>query len=164
MDSLTSLSTKLGRELLKRHYMLALAESCTGGMASSIITEIAGSSAWFDCGFVTYSNEAKQKMLGVSATTLQKYGAVSEETALEMALSAINHSQANIAGSITGIAGPSGGSEDKPVGTICFAWALKGGKTVTETHHFSGHRHGNRQLAVTTLLKGLLTMIDSKLT
>lgn len=160
MDSVTTLSIALGHALQKHRYVLTLAESCTGGLASSIITEIAGSSAWFDCGFVTYSNEAKQKMLGVSAATLEKYGAVSEETAMEMALGAINHSQASIAGSITGIAGPSGGSTSKPVGTVCFAWILKGEKPVTATHHFNDNRNGNRKQATITLINGLLNLIN----
>ena len=161
MDSLTRLSSTLGQTLLKHQYMLTLAESCTGGMASSIITEIAGSSEWFDCGFVTYSNVAKQKMLGVSATTIEQYGAVSEETALEMALGAIKQSQANIAGSITGIAGPSGGTTSKPVGTVCFAWILQGKDAITTTHHFTHDRQGNRQQATLTLFKGLLDLIQN---
>lgn len=160
MDSLATLSTTLGIALIKYEYMLSLAESCTGGMASSVITEIAGSSAWFDCGFVTYSNAAKQKMLGVSATTIEQYGAVSEQTALEMALGAINHSQANIAGSITGIAGPSGGAINKPVGTVCFAWIIQGREAITATHHFNHDRQGNRQQATLTLLNGLINLIN----
>jgi nicotinamide-nucleotide amidase len=159
MDSLVTLSTRLGEALLKHEYMLSLAESCTGGMASSVITEIAGSSAWFDCGFVTYSNAAKQQMLGVSAATIEQYGAVSEETALEMAFGAINHSQANIAGSITGIAGPSGGTVNKPVGTVCFAWIMQGKEAITATHHFKHDRQGNRQQATLTLLNGLIDLI-----
>ncbi len=161
MDSLVTLSTRLGEALLKHEYMLSLAESCTGGMASAIITEIAGSSAWFDCGFVTYSNIAKQKMLGVSTATIEQYGAVSEETALEMALGAIKQSQANIAGSITGIAGPSGGTTSKPVGTVCFAWVLRGKDAITKTHHFNRDRQGNRQQATLILFKGLLELIES---
>lgn len=160
MDSLTTLSTTLGQVLLRHQYMLTLAESCTGGMASSAITEIAGSSAWFDCGFVTYSNEAKQKMLGVSAATIEQHGAVSEETAIEMAIGAINHSQANIAASITGIAGPSGGTATKPVGTVCFAWILQGREAITATHHFNHNRQGNRQQATLTLLTGLIDLIN----
>ena len=160
MDPLVTLSARLGEALLKHEYILSLAESCTGGMASSLITEIAGSSAWFDCGFVTYSNAAKQKMLGVSTQTLEQYGAVSEETALEMALGAINHSQANIAGSITGIAGPSGGTINKPVGTVCFAWIIQGKEAKTATHHFNDGRHGNRQQATLTLLNGLIDLIN----
>lgn len=160
MDSLVTLSTRLGEALLKHEHILTLAESCTGGMASSVITEIAGSSAWFDCGFVTYSNEAKHKMLGVSAATIEQYGAVSEETALEMALGAINHSNANIAGSITGIAGPSGGTINKPVGTVCFAWIIQGKEAITATHHFNDDRQGNRQQATLTLLNGLIDLIN----
>jgi len=123
MANLTTLATELGA-LLKAHgYMLALAESCTGGMVAEVITSVAGSSAWFDRGFVTYSNQAKIDMLGVSEQTLENLGAVSEQVAVEMAFGALKHSQAHIAGSITGIAGPDGGTADKPVGTVCFAWA-----------------------------------------
>lgn len=161
MDTLLTLSTKLGEALLKHESILSLAESCTGGMVSSVITEIAGSSAWFDCGFVTYSNAAKQKMLGVSAATIEQYGAVSEQTALEMAMGAINHSQANIAGSITGIAGPSGGTINKPVGTVCFAWIMQGKEAITATHHFKHDRQGNRQQATLTLLNGLIDLINN---
>ncbi|MFV1922014.1 MAG: CinA family protein [Methylotenera sp.] len=161
MDSLATLSSRLGEALLKHEYMLSLAESCTGGMASSFITEIAGSSAWFDCGFVTYSNAAKQKMLGVSAATIEQYGAVSEQTALEMAMGAINHSQANIAGSITGIAGPSGGTINKPVGTVCFAWIIQSKEAITATHYFTQDRQGNRQQATLTLFNGLLDLINN---
>ena len=161
MDTLLTLSTKLGEALLKHESILSLAESCTGGMVSSVITEIAGSSAWFDCGFVTYSNAAKQKMLGVSAATIEQYGAVSEQTALEMAMGAINHSQANIAGSITGIAGPSGGTINKPVGTVCFAWVMQGKEAITATHHFKHDRQGNRQQATLTLLNGLIDLINN---
>ncbi|MCL4163702.1 UNVERIFIED_CONTAM: hypothetical protein GTU68_050606, partial [Idotea baltica] len=102
--------------------MLALAESCTGGLASAAITDVAGSSNWFDRGFITYSNAAKESMLSVQTNTLETFGAVSVETALEMALGALANSNATIAASITGIAGPSGGSKEKPIGTVCFAW------------------------------------------
>jgi nicotinamide-nucleotide amidase len=161
MDSLTNLTKELGQTLQKRGYMLALAESCTGGMASATITDIAGSSAWFDRGFVTYSNAAKQDMLEVSAATLEKYGAVSEEAAQEMAVGALKHSLAYITGSITGIAGPTGGSATKPVGMVCFAWATEDGRSITSTEYFTGNRQEIRQQAVVKLITGLLDALKN---
>jgi len=159
--NLINLAKALGNTLQKNGKLLALAESCTGGLASAAITDIAGSSAWFDRGFITYSNAAKKDMLGVSAQTLEQHGAVSEETALAMATGALKHSQATIAGSITGIAGPSGGSAGKPVGTVCFAWASKDGVTITSTEHFTGNRQDIRQQAVIKLITGLLDALKN---
>jgi nicotinamide-nucleotide amidase len=159
MDTLTNLSVALGHALLQRSYKLALAESCTGGLASATITDIAGSSAWFDRGFITYSNASKLDMLNVDAKTLAEHGAVSEETAVEMALGALQHSDANISGSITGIAGPSGGSTNKPVGTVCFSWAVKNGRVVTSTMHFTGNRQEIRHQAVIQLITGLIEIL-----
>src|SRR5689334_15846625 len=121
-----SLAEQVGARLLDRRLLLATAESCTGGWVSQELTAIAGSSAWFERGFVTYSNAAKEEMLGVRTETLARHGAVSEEVAAEMALGALAHSHASVAVSVTGIAGPSGGSATKPVGMVCFAWALSG--------------------------------------
>ncbi|MCH9799091.1 MAG: nicotinamide-nucleotide amidohydrolase family protein [Betaproteobacteria bacterium] len=160
MDALIKLSTQLGQALKEKNFTLALAESCTGGLASAAITDIAGSSAWFDCGFVTYSNAAKQSMLNVSEKTLTQYGAVSEKTAEEMAIGALNNSLADIAGSITGIAGPTGGSIDKPVGTVCFAYAIKNGCVITTSKHFTGNRQQIRQQSVIQLLNGLMDLIN----
>lgn len=159
MDTLTHLSTQLGVELQKHGYKLALAESCTGGMVSAAITEVAGSSDWFDRGFVTYSNASKQELLKVSSNTLAKYGAVSEETAKEMALGALKNSHANIAASITGIAGPSGGSEEKPVGTVCFALSTKEGHLETMTEHFKGNRQEIRHQAAIRLITSLINTL-----
>lgn len=159
MDILTNLSIQLGHALQKHGYKLALAESCTGGMASAAITEIAGSSDWFDRGFITYSNASKQDLLNVSSNTLAAYGAVSEETAKEMALGALNHSHADVAASITGIAGPTGGSAEKPVGTVCFAWAKKDGLSETITEHFIGNRQEIRYQAVIRLITGLINTL-----
>ena len=159
MDNLASLSASLGIALKKHGYMLTLAESCTGGLAAAAVTDIAGSSDWFDRGFVTYTNDAKQDMLDVSPTTLVKQGAVSEETALEMAVGALGHSQADIAGSITGIAGPSGGSTNKPVGTVCFSWAIKNGQIITSTEHFTGNRQEIRHQDVIRLITGLIDIL-----
>lgn len=155
-DELLSLAKELGEHLKQRQLKLALAESCTGGMAAQYITAIAGSSVWFDCGFVTYSNQSKQHMLGVSGSTLEKFGAVSEQTAREMAIGALNNSQSDIAGSITGIAGPDGGSTEKPVGTVCFCWAGKHFDAVTATVLFTGDRQKIRQQAVQYLMANLI--------
>src|SRR5450830_150007 len=125
-DALLSLASQLGELLKAEQRMLAFAESCTGGLCRSLITEIAGSSAWFDSGYVTYSNQAKVEVLGVSTTTLKTHGAVSEQTAIEMALGCLRNGRVNIAASITGIAGPTGGTLEKPVGTVCFAWTGSG--------------------------------------
>lgn len=160
MDYITKLSGDLGLALHKKGYMLSLAESCTGGLAASAITDIAGSSSWFDRGFITYSNVSKQEMLNVSAETLKQYGAVSEQTALEMALGALKHSQADIAGSITGIAGPDGGSINKPVGTIYFAWAIKGGDSTSSTKLLTGNRQEIRHQAVINLMTSLISTLD----
>lgn len=156
MADLTTLATELGAALKARAYMLALAESCTGGMVAQTLTSLAGSSAWFDRGFVTYSNQSKIDMLGVLAQTLETFGAVSEEIATEMALGALKHSQAHIAGSITGIAGPEGGTIDKPIGTVCFAWAENNKPTTFTTKKFDGNREGIRQQATAFLMQQLI--------
>jgi nicotinamide-nucleotide amidase len=154
-DNLDKLAEELGA-LLKRHsLMLATAESCTGGWISMLVTSVAGSSDWFDRGFVTYSNVAKQDMLGVRAETIEIHGAVSEQTAREMALGAIENSQAGVAVSVTGIAGPGGGSENKPVGTVCFGWAINGGCETT-TCHFKGDRTEIREQSAEYALQGLM--------
>lgn len=158
MDHLTTLAADLGAALKARGWMLALAESCTGGMAAQAITAIPGSSGWFDRGFVIYSNAAKQEMLGVSAETLQTYGAVSEQTVTEMAMGALKHSHADIAAAISGIAGPDGGTPEKPVGTVCFAWMSKNGMSESSTHHFSGNREDIRISSVKAALEGLLEL------
>ncbi|GAB7563653.1 nicotinamide-nucleotide amidase [Methylobacillus methanolivorans] len=156
--TLLTLAHELGTALKNKGWSLALAESCTGGWAAQSVTAIAGSSAWFDRGFVTYSNLAKQQMLGVGADTLEQYGAVSKQTAEEMALGAIAHSSADISAAITGIAGPEGGSATKPVGTVCFGWSCKNGQILTQTEVFSGDREAVRRQAVKTALTGLLQL------
>lgn len=162
MATVAALATELGAALKARGYMLALAESCTGGMVAEVITSMAGSSAWFDRGYVTYSNQAKIDMLGVSAQTLEKYGAVSEQIAAEMAFGALKHSQAHIAGSITGIAGPDGGTADKPVGTVCFAWAETNQPIITMTKIFYGNRGEIRQQATTFLMRQLIDQLKKR--
>lgn len=155
-NDLLDIADQLGAALKARNLTMVVAESCTGGMAAQTITAIAGSSVWFDRGFVTYSNQSKQDMLNVADTTISTYGAVSEQTATEMALGALKNSQAQIAGSITGIAGPDGGMPDKPVGTVCFAWVGTHQPLQSITQHFQGNRHQIRQQAVATLLTNLL--------
>jgi nicotinamide-nucleotide amidase len=148
MDLHQNLSVNVGQLLLKRNWMVTTAESCTGGGLSAAITDIAGSSQWFDRAFITYSNDAKKTMLGVKASTLEIHGAVSENTVVEMALGALTQSTATVAIAISGIAGPGGATEDKPVGTVCFAWRAKNGWNRVETHYFSGDRTQVRQQAV----------------
>lgn len=158
--TLTNLAAELGQTLKARGFMLALAESCTGGMVAQFLTSIAGSSIWFDRGFVTYSNLSKIEMLNVSNITLENFGAVSEETALEMVHGAIKNSHAQIAGSITGIAGPDGGTIEKPVGTVCFAWSgnkINGSLTM----HFTGDREEIRQQAAITIMQLLLEQLKT---
>jgi nicotinamide-nucleotide amidase len=157
---LAALSVALGQALDKRGLTLATAESCTGGWVAELVTDTAGSSGWFDRGFVTYSNRAKTDMLGVRTDTLESFGAVSVETAREMAAGAIAHSTADWAIAITGIAGPGGGSFLKPVGTVCFGWCRRGGTPSSETMHFSGERRTIRQQAVVHVLRGLLQRLE----
>jgi nicotinamide-nucleotide amidase len=161
MDAdLVELSQALGSACLQRRLLVATAESCTGGWAAQVITHTAGSSAWFERGFVTYANEAKVEMLGVDTETLAKFGAVSPETAAEMASGALKNSKAMISLAITGIAGPTGGSPGKPVGTVCFAWCRTGAAAETETQIFSGDREAIRRQAVVHALRGLLRRLD----
>ena len=139
-----------------RQWTVAAAESCTGGLIAAAITDIAGSSDWFDRGFVTYSNEAKRQMLGVRAETLAAHGAVSEATAREMAMGALARSGASIAVAVTGIAGPAGGTPAKPVGLVCFAWAKRGGAVEARTERFPGDRAAVRAATVRRALEGLI--------
>lgn len=154
--TLEILAMQVGESLLHQKQKIALAESCTGGWVAQCLTAIAGSSNWFERGFVTYSNEAKQEMLGIDAQTLLTHGAVSETTAGAMASGALRHSRADWALSITGIAGPSGGSADKPVGMVCFGWAGPDSLTEVETRIFSGNREAVRSQSVAHALGGLL--------
>jgi nicotinamide-nucleotide amidase len=154
--ALEQLAGRLGALLLVNGQRLTVAESCTGGWVAQCLTAIAGSSDWFERGFVTYSNEAKQEMLGVSLETLARHGAVSEPAALEMAAGALKRSHAEWALAITGVAGPSGGSAEKPVGTVCMAWAATDGRLDVETCHFQGDRQEVRAQSVAHGLTGLL--------
>lgn len=159
-DTLLALAKLVGAGLKARGWMLATAESCTGGWVAEAVTAIPGSSEWFERGFVTYSNEAKRDMLGVRSETLVQHGAVSEETAREMAGGALLHSRASIALAITGIAGPGGAVPGKPVGTVCFAWAVPGGAVDAATQRFSGDREAVRRQAVILALQGVLERIE----
>ncbi len=148
--------------LLENNQVLVTAESCTGGGVAAAITEVAGSSAWFDRAFVTYSNEAKQEMIGVKAETLAEFGAVSEPVVFEMVQGALKNSNGTMGVSISGIAGPSGGSEEKPVGTVCFAWADKSGWLQVETQRFSGDRSRVREKATHHALLKVYQYLSSK--
>lgn len=159
-DKLLKLAIKLGEKLKAEQRVLTLAESCTGGLASAYVTEVAGSSTWFDRGFITYSNASKQDLLNVQNDTLERFGTVSEETAIEMALGALSDGRADIAVAITGIAGPDGGSDSKPVGTVCFAWAGMDLPLITKTLHFTGDRHAIREQSVQTAFEGILEVIQ----
>jgi len=161
MDELENLARELGAALLARGEWLTAAESCTGGWLAQSVTAIAGSSTWFERGFVTYSNAAKVEMLGVPETTLERHGAVSEATARAMAQGALTHSRADWSVAITGIAGPTGGSPEKPVGTVCFAWGWKDGGCEAQTCHFAGDRAAVREQSVRHALRGLLVRLDS---
>lgn len=155
-ESLYQLAEMVGRTLQQRGMMLATAESCTGGWVSEAITAVPGSSGWFDRGFITYTNQSKQDMLDVAAATLATHGAVSEPAVREMAAGALKHSRAQAALAISGIAGPGGGSDDKPVGTVWFAWAFADGAVASDKKLFWGDRQSIRQQAVERALRGVM--------
>jgi len=159
-EQLHLLARQLGERLLQARQMLACAESCTGGFISKVVTDIAGSSQWFDRGFITYTNQAKSEILGVPADTVDEQGAVSEATARAMAAGALKHSQAHITLAVTGIAGPGGGRLDKPVGTVWFAWATRDGTLESETQQFPGDRDAVRRQTVEHALQGVLKRIE----
>ena len=160
-EEITTLAQRVGLALAARGWTLATAESCTGGWVAQAVTAIAGSSAWFERGFVTYSNDAKREMLGVPGATLDRHGAVSEAVALAMAGGALAHSRAQIAVAITGVAGPSGGTADKPVGMVCFGWAMAGGGAVAGTVDFAGDRTAVRCQSVVHALQGVLARLEN---
>ncbi len=150
-------------ELLKSHgLMLATAESCTGGGVAQAITEVAGSSAWFERGFVTYSNLSKQQMLGVREATIRQHGAVSEMTVREMVEGALQHSTAQVALAVSGIAGPDGGTAEKPVGTVWFAWGIKQGETHAQRYQLDGKRDEVRSQAVRIALQGVADLLNKR--
>ena len=158
---LMDLAGRVGACLQRRNLLLATAESCTGGLIAGAVTAIAGSSAWFDRGFVTYSYASKTDLLGVSVACLEQFGAVSEPVARAMADGALARSEAGIAVAVTGIAGPAGGTPDKPVGMVCFGWAMHGVATGVATVHFTGDRAAIRALTVLHALEGVLIRLDS---
>lgn len=158
-EELLQLAHHLGQKLHEKGWMLTTAESCTGGWLAQVITAIPGSSAWFDRGFITYSNQSKMDMLDVAAATLESRGAVSEETVQEMAAGALKHSRAQISASISGIAGPGGGTREKPIGLVCNGWALSDGTVLSSTCRLSGDREEIRSRAVAAALRGLIELL-----
>ena len=152
---LARLARDTGARLMASRDMLVTAESCTGGWIAKVVTDIAGSSAWFDCGMAVYSYEAKQALLGVRPQTLEEHGAVSRETVIEMVSGALVHSGATVAVAVTGIAGPGGGTGDKPVGTVWIAWKRRGGYPQAKVFHFDGDRDAVRRRTVAEALHGL---------
>jgi nicotinamide-nucleotide amidase len=155
-----TLAAQVGESLKAHGLMLATAESCTGGGVAQAITDVAGSSAWFERGFITYSNLSKQQMLGVSIATLDRYGAVSEMTVREMVAGALQHSAAQVALAVSGIAGPDGGTVDKPVGTVWFAWGVKNRTCVAHLHHLGGNRAEVRVQSVRIVLQGVVDLLN----
>lgn len=158
--SLPVFARAVGECLARRGLRLATAESCTGGWVAECVTDIAGSSGWFERGFVTYSNEAKSELLGVEPGLIESHGAVSEATVRAMAAGALRHSRAEVAVAVSGIAGPSGGTPEKPVGTVWFAWQRLGKECRTKQERFEGDRRAVRRQAVVMALRGVLEVCD----
>lgn len=158
---LFELAVKVGEALQAQGLMLATAESCTGGWVAQAVTAVPGSSQWFERGFVTYTYISKREMLGVSQHTLAAHGAVSEQTVREMVAGALANSHAQIAVAVSGTAGPSGGTAEKPVGTVCFAWSVKNGEPKSATRRFPGDRETVRRGAVECALTGVLGLLPA---
>jgi len=156
-----SVNEEVGRRLLAKKAKLAVAESCTGGLIAKLVTDIAGSSDWFERGLVTYSNASKQDLLGVAPEILRSFGAVSRETAEAMARGLLVMTPADWGVAVTGIAGPGGGSPEKPVGLVWFGWAHRSGKVDTESRQFDGSRAQIREAAAEAALQGLLRRLDA---
>jgi len=156
--ALAALARQLADTLIAQRLFVSTAESCTGGWIAKTLTDLAGSSAWFDCGMVAYSYEAKQAMLGVRPQTLEREGAVSRETVIEMVSGALVHSAASVAVAVTGIAGPGGGTAEKPVGTVWIGWKRRGGYPKAEIFHFTGDREAVRRQTIAAALRGLLAI------
>jgi nicotinamide-nucleotide amidase len=161
-EELYQLARHLGDVLVRHRLMLVTAESCTGGGVAAAVTSVAGSSGWFERGFVTYSNAAKRELLGVQEATLLAHGAVSEATVREMAAGALRHSAAEVAVAVSGIAGPAGGSPDKPVGTVCLAWGGAGAPVRSETRYFQGDRAAVQRQAVAAALDGVIEFVGQR--
>jgi nicotinamide-nucleotide amidase len=158
---LQALAKTVGARFRAARQTLVTAESCTGGWIAKTVTDLAGSSDWFDCGLVAYSYEAKQALLSVHPHTLETYGAVSRETVIEMVSGALVHSGASVAVAVTGIAGPGGGTSDKPVGTVWIAWKRRGGYPQAELFHFDGDRDAVRRQTVASALVGLEKLVGA---
>ncbi len=161
-DPFTKTAQELAKLLEQRQQVVAVAESCTGGWIAKVLTDLAGCSAWFDRGFVTYTNEAKHQMLGVSIKTIETFGAVSEETVHEMVLGVLNNSPARYSLAVSGIAGPSGAAEGKPVGTVWFGWAIRDEEVVAECCCFEGDREAVRRQAVVYSLRRLVEIVAAE--
>lgn len=159
LNNLENLSTELGALLQKKNMFFTSAESCTGGLLSQSIVSVPGSSGWFSCSFVTYSNISKHKILGVSKDSLKRFGAVSEEVVTEMVDGAVAESRADLGVAISGIAGPGGGSSDRPVGTVCIAWKLKDKQAIRSTFLFEGNRNEVRYATVVKSLEEAIELI-----
>ncbi|MCP3669009.1 MAG: nicotinamide-nucleotide amidase [Gammaproteobacteria bacterium] len=159
-EELKQLAIHLNQRLIERGLSMASAESCTGGWIAKAMTDIPGSSGCFERAFITYSNAAKQEMLGVDPVTLDGHGAVSEQVVKEMVQGALDHSHASVAVAVSGIAGPDGGSEDKPVGTVWLAWVGKGMDIIVSREHFSGDREAVRYRSTMVALQGVLNLIE----
>ncbi|MFA7400183.1 MAG: nicotinamide-nucleotide amidohydrolase family protein [Sideroxydans sp.] len=157
-----TLAAQVGVALQAHGMMLVTAESCTGGGVAQAVTDIAGSSAWFERGFVTYTNLSKAEMLGVRQSTLDDYGAVSEMAVREMVAGALAHSHAHIAVAVSGIAGPGGGTPEKPVGTVWFAWGVRGGEEQASRHLLAGDRATVRSKSVEIALQGVLSLLKEQ--
>jgi nicotinamide-nucleotide amidase len=157
-NDLHEITRELARVLIKNHWHLSTAESCTGGMVAASITDLTGSSEWFERGYVTYSNQSKSEDIDVSQNLIEQHGAVSDQVARAMALGAKQNSGSDLSLSITGIAGPTGGCPEKPIGTVCFAWVLANDQIVSETKHFEGNRQQIRQQACDFSLRKLLSL------
>src|SRR4029079_16918666 len=155
-----NLSERLGRALDRRNLMVTTAESCTGGWVAEAVTMVPGSSEWFERGFVTYTYISKREMLGVSSATLEQHGAVSQPVVEQMVAGALERSHAQVAVAVSGTAGPSGGTAEKPVGTVCFAWGVTGGAARRETQHFAADREAVRRQSVIYALESLLPMLE----
>ena len=158
-EELHQLAAELGDKLIARGWMLATAESCTGGWAGQLLTSLPGSSQWYERGFITYANAAKIEMLGVPPEVIDEHGAVSEETASAMAAGALAHSHAQATLAISGIAGPGGGTPQKPVGLVCYGWALEDGTVMSSTCRLDGDREEIRARAVAAAMRGLIELL-----
>ena len=153
-------ASRLADQLIERQLVLAVAESCTGGWVAKVLTDLPGCSAWFDRGFVTYTNESKHQMLGVSMATLEAFGAVSGEAVHEMALGVLDNSPAQVSLAISGIAGPTGATLDKPLGLVWFGWAVRDQEVATESCCFDGDREAVRAQAVQHALRRLIEIVQ----